>query len=128
MRLSLSRLTATLVIGVALAAVPGVAVSRAGGREGTPRTATRGGLHRVNASGAVVHGYDDTAPDSVGTGHLVSNSTDLRDAGSPPGLPPAATAVVPPSAGSLLPDARPPVAIHPTDTFLRPPGRAPPVR
>jgi hypothetical protein len=128
MRLSLSRLTAVTVIGLALGAIPGFAVTRVSGREGTARMATRGGLHRLSTSEAVVHGYDDTAPDDAARGDLVSSSADSRDSGSPPGLLPAAAAVVPPSAISRLLDARPSVAIHASDSFLRPPGRAPPVR
>jgi hypothetical protein len=128
MRLSLSRLTAVMVIGVALVAMPGVAVARVGGREGTARMATRGGLHRLSASEAVVHGYDDTAPDDATAGDLVSDSTGVRDAGSPPGLLRAATALLPPSTASLLLAAPPLVTLHSARSFLRPPGRAPPVR
>jgi hypothetical protein len=128
MRLSLSRLTAVIVIGVALAAVPGVAVTRVGGREGTARMATRGGLHRLSASEAVVHGFDDTTPDSATAGNALSDSTDLADAGSPPGLQPGAMGIVPPSADSILLDGVPPVTLHTADSFLRPPGRAPPAR
>ncbi|HEY6506602.1 MAG TPA: hypothetical protein VIY56_01230 [Vicinamibacterales bacterium] len=128
MRLSLSRLTAVLVIGVALATVPGVAVSRTAGREGTLRMTSRGGLHRFSASEAVALGSDDTAPDVTTASELVSDSTAPRDAGSPAGLPPAATAVVAPSAGSVLLDTPPPATLHPADAFLRPPGRAPPAR
>ncbi len=128
MRLSLSRLTAVIVIGVALAAVPGIAVTRVGGREGTARMATRGGLHRLSASEAVVHGYDDTTPDSTTAGDVSSDSTDLRDAGSPPGLRPGAMGIAPPSAASVLLDAPAPVTLHSADSFLRPLGRAPPAR
>jgi hypothetical protein len=127
MRLSRSRLTAVLVIGVALAAVPGVAITRVGGREGSARMATRGGLHRLSASKAVVHGYDDTASGIATAGDPASDSTDLRDAG-PPGLPPGATAVGPPSGDSMLLDGVPLVTLHSADSFLRPPGRAPPAR
>lgn len=131
MRLPLSRLTAVLVMGIALAAVPGVAVSRAGGREGTARMATRGGLQRLSTSEAVVLAYDDTAPDTAAAGSLVSGSSDstaLRDAGSTAGLPPAPAGVVPPPVGSILLDALAPFTIHPAGSFLRPVGRAPPAR
>ena len=127
MRLALSRLTAVIVIGVAIAAVPGVAVTRVSGREGAARMATRGGPHRLSASEAVVLGFDDTTLDEARAGDLVSVASALSDAGSPPGLPAAATAAVP-SAGSLLLDVPPPLTLHPADSFLRPPGRAPPSR
>ena len=128
MRLALSRLTALIVIGVATAAVPGAAVTRVGGREGAARMAARGGLHRLSTSEAVVLGFDDTAPDEASAGDLVSDPSLLREAGSPPGLPPAVTTVVPPSASSILLDVVPPPALHPADSFLRPLGRAPPTR
>ena len=128
MRLALSRLTAVIVIGVAIAAVPGVAVTRVSGREGAARMATRGGLHRLSASEAVALGFDDTAPDGAPAGDLVPVASALSDAGSPPGLPPAATAAVAPSPGSLLLDVPPPLTLHSADSFLRPLGRAPPSR
>jgi hypothetical protein len=128
MRLALSRLTAVIVIGVAIAAVPGVAVTRVGGREGAARMATRGGLHRLSASEAVVVGFDDTAPDVAPAGDLISAASVLRGTGAPPGLPPAATTVVAPSADSILLDVPPPPTFHSADSFLRPLGRAPPTR
>jgi hypothetical protein len=128
MRLALSRLTAVIVIGVAIAAVPGVAVTRVGGREGAARMATRSGLHRLSASEAVVLGFDDTAPDVAPAGDLISDASVLRDAGSPPGLPSATTAAVPPSAGSILLAVAPPLTLRSADSFLRPLGRAPPAR
>jgi hypothetical protein len=129
MRLALSRLTAVIVIGVAIAAVPGVAVTRVSGREGVARMATRGGLHRLSTSEAVVLGYDDSAPDVAPAGDLVSIVSALSDgAGSPPALPAAATAALPPSAGSLLLAVPPPPTFHQADSFLRPLGRAPPSR
>ena len=127
MRLALSRLTAVIVIGVAIAAMPGVAVTRVG-REGAARMATRSGLHRLSASEAVVLGFDDTAPDVAPAGDLISGASVLRDAGSPPGLPPATTAAVPPSAGSILLAVAPPLTLRSADSFLRPLGRAPPAR
>ena len=54
MRLSLSRLTALVVIGVALAAIPGV-VSRVGGREGAARMTTRGGFPRLASAAAALN-------------------------------------------------------------------------
>lgn len=129
MRLLLSRLTAVLVIGIALWALPGVAVVRVGGREGTARMAARGGLHRLSASEAVVHGYDDTAPDDAARGDLVSNAAGLSDAGTlPPAVLPAAAAVSPPSPNSARLPAHPLVTLHSADAFLRPLGRAPPAR
>ena len=127
MRLALSRLTAVIVIGVAIAAMPGVAVTRVG-REGAARMATRSGLHRLSASEAVVLGFDDTAPDVAPAGDLISDASVLRDAGSPPGLPSATTAAVPPSAGSILLAVAPPLTLRSADSFLRPLGRAPPAR
>ena len=127
MRLALSRLTAVFVIGVAVAAMPGVAVTRVGGREAA-RMATRGGLHRLSASEAVVLGFDDTAPDVAPAGDLISAASVLRGSGAPPGLPPAATTVLAPSAGSILLDVPPPPTLHSADAFLRPLGRAPPTR
>lgn len=127
MRLPLSRLTAALVIGLAFATAPGVAVHRVGGREGTARVTARGGLHRLSASEAV-HGLDDTAPDQAMAGDVVSDPTSPADAGSPPGMQQATAAVLPPVVDSVRLDAPPPDAFHPADTSHRPPGRAPPVR
>jgi hypothetical protein len=127
MRPSLSRLTALVVIGLAFVAVPGVAVSRAGGRDAAARM-TRGGFHRLGSSDAVLHVADDHDPDSTLAGDVVGAVRQLEHA--PPGslvAPPGAHVSVPrPVTTFVLLDVPPVAAFHPAAVRNRPSGRAPP--
>lgn len=121
----LSHVSALLVIGVALSAVPGVSVHRAGGRDGSPRVATRGGSYRFGVSQAVLHPDDGVASDVVLSGEAPPGGV-KRQGGHPvPAVAPEAVAVqarLADSPGRALATAVPPR----TERFLRPPGRAPP--
>lgn len=132
MRLSLSRLTALVVIGVALAAIPGV-VSRVGGREGAARMmTTRGGFPRLASAAAALTGPDDHEPDSAATGGVIETaskqlrSTDQEHGHAPPGQLVARATAPPPLTGSVLLDASPLASFHPAALAPRPRGRAPP--
>ena len=127
MRPSLSRLTALVVIGLAFVAVPGVAVSRAGGRDAAARM-TRGGFHRLGSSDAVLHVADDHDPDSTLAGDVVGAVRQLEHA--PPGslvaAPGAHVSVPRPVTTFVLLDVPPVAAFHPAVVRNRPSGRAPP--
>ena len=127
MRPSLSRLTALVVIGLAFVAMPGVAVSRSGGRDAAARM-TRGGFHRLGSSDAVLHVADDHDPDGTLVGDLVGSIRPLEHA--PPGLPgapPGTQVTVPqPVTTFVLLDVPPVAAFHPAAVRTRPSGRAPP--
>ena len=131
MRLSLSRLTALVVIGVALAAIPGV-VSRVGGREGAARMTTRGGFPRLASAAAALTGPDDHEPDSAVAGDVIytasrqQRSTDQEHGHAPPGRLVASAAVPPPLTDSVLLDASSLASFHPATLAPRPRGRAPP--
>jgi hypothetical protein len=130
MRLSLSRLTALVVIGVALAAIPGV-VSRVGGREGAARMTTRGGFPRLASAAAAVTGPDDHEPASAAAGDVIDTAsllrpTDQEHGHAPPGHLVARAAVPPPLTDSLLLHASALASFHPAALVPRPRGRAPP--
>jgi len=131
MRLSLSRLTALVVIGVALAAIPGV-VSRVGGREGAARMTTRGGFPRLASAATALTGPDDHEPDSVAAGDVIDTAsnqpraTDQEHGHAPPGHLVARAAVPPPLTDSVLLSGSPLASFHPAALAPRPRGRAPP--
>ena len=132
MRLSLTRLTAFVVIGLAFAAAPGVVVSRGGARDGAARMTTRGGFPRLASAVAALTGPDDHEPDSADTGDLVTTSSierfsaDQHYKHAPPGRLVARAAVLPPVTRSLLLDVPPLAAFPPAAPVPPPPGRAPP--
>lgn len=126
-RLSLSRVTALVVIGLAFAAVPGVMVSRVAGRDTAARM-TRGGFYRLGSSEAALHVVDDHDPANTPAGDVVSSIRQLEHAPpGPPGAPPGARFLVaPPISTFVLLDAPSPTSFHPAALADRPRGRAPP--
>lgn len=133
MRQSLSRLTALVVIGLAFVAIPGIVVSRVGGRDAAARM-TRGGFHRLGSSDAALHVADDHDPDSTLAGDVVGTvqvdvnvDTVEQHEHAPPGPPGVHVWLSRPVSTSVLLDVPPAAPFHPAPVRTRRAGRAPPI-
>lgn len=126
MHVSLFRLTSLLIIGAALAMVPGAAALRGGGRDrdrGARLTMTRGGSPRLDASDPTPHGHEATAPDASDASDVLQDSAEHRHHAVASGIVAAAIAFAPaPSADSVRLHASSVSPFHASHSFLHAPG------
>jgi len=127
-RSHLARLTALVVIGMALVATSGLAGARVGLRDRArgARVSTRGGSQRFDAADCRLHDHDDVTPDARSSSSLGSTATPTGGHDESLGLvtPTIRTPRPLPTARTFArhPDAAP----RSLDERLSPPGRAPP--
>ncbi|MDO8795147.1 MAG: hypothetical protein Q7J25_11060 [Vicinamibacterales bacterium] len=128
LRSHLARLTALVVIGLALAATSGIAGTRAGLRDRTrgARISARGGSQRLEAADGRLHDHDEVAPDARSASALGSTVTPAGDHDALPGLVTPAFRFPPPLLTLHALAAEHTATLRSPDERLSPPGRAPP--